>query len=352
MVDIYDSSTDEWTSAPPLQGGARYHLAAATVGNIAIFAGGYNGQTTLDTVDVFNASVPEMWSLGPPLQGGARQFLAAASIGTKVIFAGGLGDTYSASVDIYDASTNEWELGPELQGGARYYLAAATTDTAVIFAGGLLNDSMFASTVDIYDSLSDSWSLGPPLPCGPRSEIGTASIANKGVFVGGVGGSNEIFECVDVYDGLTSTWISYNPLPIGSSSLSSGVIGDLAFFAGGWTMNSAESPNVFVLNITSTEWISAPALQIGREYVFMASNDSALMIVGGREDEVASGATDIYYLTWSDPPPNTPNPTTAILVPTTMISNLSSISDYVFHIKPTLISDEHLIDDFFQQYHF
>jgi hypothetical protein len=40
VVDIYHSSSNTWTTAFLSQ--TRYFLAATTVGNLALFAGGYN----------------------------------------------------------------------------------------------------------------------------------------------------------------------------------------------------------------------------------------------------------------------------------------------------------------------
>jgi hypothetical protein len=43
VVDIYNSANNTWTTASLSQ--ARADLAATTVGNLAIFAGGQNGVT-------------------------------------------------------------------------------------------------------------------------------------------------------------------------------------------------------------------------------------------------------------------------------------------------------------------
>ncbi len=50
-ADIYNATSSTWTVATLSQ--ARNQLAATTVGNLALFAGGYNGVAS-DRVDIFN----------------------------------------------------------------------------------------------------------------------------------------------------------------------------------------------------------------------------------------------------------------------------------------------------------
>jgi hypothetical protein len=47
-VDLYNSASGTWSTAQLSVG--RYGLAATSVGNVAIFAGGYNGNCSLCVV--------------------------------------------------------------------------------------------------------------------------------------------------------------------------------------------------------------------------------------------------------------------------------------------------------------
>jgi hypothetical protein len=88
-VDIYNAKTQQWSTHKLSQ--ARSGLAATTVGNLAIFAGGYiiksNGVLTcVDTVDIYNVET-QQWSTDKLSQ--ARSGLAATTVGNLAIFAGG-----------------------------------------------------------------------------------------------------------------------------------------------------------------------------------------------------------------------------------------------------------------------
>ena len=79
-VDMYNSATGAWTTAQLSV--ARSSLAGTSVGNLAIFAGGYNSKV----VDLYN-SATGAWSTAQLSV--ARYSLAATSVGNLAIFAGG-----------------------------------------------------------------------------------------------------------------------------------------------------------------------------------------------------------------------------------------------------------------------
>ena len=76
---------------------ARYDLAAASVGNYALFGGGYTGAVS-DVVDAYDTSLVRT---APTALSAARYALAAASVGNYALFGGGYTTTYSAVVDVY-----------------------------------------------------------------------------------------------------------------------------------------------------------------------------------------------------------------------------------------------------------
>ena len=81
---------------------ARRYLAGASVGNYALFGGGYAGSYT-DVVDAYNTSLTRST---PTALSVARYSLAGASVGDYALFGGGYTSSYSASavVDAYDNS--------------------------------------------------------------------------------------------------------------------------------------------------------------------------------------------------------------------------------------------------------
>ena len=88
------------TTATPLSE-ARFDLTATSVGNYALFGGGY-GDTITATVDAYDASLTR--TTATPLSE-ARVYLTATTVGNYALFGGGgYGDTTTATVDAYTVS--------------------------------------------------------------------------------------------------------------------------------------------------------------------------------------------------------------------------------------------------------
>ncbi|MFL5587807.1 MAG: neuraminidase-like domain-containing protein, partial [Ktedonobacteraceae bacterium] len=178
VVDIFDAQTRQWITDKDKNGQpqpftlsqARYRVKAVTVGNLAIFAGGIyvkdNAGYDSDRVDIFDADAKQ-WikdKNGQPFTlSTARSELAATTVGNLAIFAGGAvpdpGDAYwgeSAVVDIFDAQTRQWIKDkngqPFTLSMARGDIAATTVGNLAIFAGGFGSD-----VVDIFDAQTRQW---------------------------------------------------------------------------------------------------------------------------------------------------------------------------------------------------
>ena len=84
-VDAYDTSLTR--SAPTSLSKARYNLSATTVGDYALFGGGYAANDVLDKVDAYNTSLTQ--SVATALSQ-ARQYLLATTVGNYALFGGGI----------------------------------------------------------------------------------------------------------------------------------------------------------------------------------------------------------------------------------------------------------------------
>src|SRR5260221_13676602 len=107
-----------------------------------------------------------------------REDLAAASVGNKILFAGGwTGSDESTVDDIYDKSTDSWTTANLSQ--ARFGLAATSAGGKVFFAGGAAQAGRFPSSnvVDIYDSTAGTWSTAS-LSQG-RARLASASLGSQ-----------------------------------------------------------------------------------------------------------------------------------------------------------------------------
>ena len=110
-VDAYDTSLTRTMPAGLSQ--ARSFLAAATVGNYALFGGGRNGPRSTDilaTVDAYDTSLTRTMPAGLSK---ARAYLAAATVGNYALFGGGEGESKSSVVDPYSSASYDIQVFPE-----------------------------------------------------------------------------------------------------------------------------------------------------------------------------------------------------------------------------------------------
>ena len=185
-VDIYDTADNAWSTAGLSQ--ARYDLAAAAA-NGKVFLGGGEVFTYPSTysasqvVDIYDAG-SNQWSTAALSQG--RYDLAAASVGNTVLFAGGFNSSGlpSAAVNVCNAASGAWSTASLSQ--ARGYLAAASVGNEMFFAGGFGSASVPSNVVDIYDASAGTWSTAAlsqraagrrPWRQGPKSSSRAASPA-------------------------------------------------------------------------------------------------------------------------------------------------------------------------------
>ena len=104
----FDNYSGFKRTTPTTLSAARTILAGASVGNYALFAGGYYNYSS--TVDAYNTSLTRTT---PTVLSEARNALAGASVGDYALFAGGNGqNSYSSTVDAYSSSYLDISLFP------------------------------------------------------------------------------------------------------------------------------------------------------------------------------------------------------------------------------------------------
>ncbi len=129
-VDLFDSASGLWSTAQLSV--ARYDLAAASVGNVALFAGGWTGSALLcregrgDGV-LLVACVLSVCSCC----GVVVLFAPATACCLTRATAGGVA---SNAVDLYNSATGTWSTAS--LSVVRWGLAAASVGTVALFAGG------------------------------------------------------------------------------------------------------------------------------------------------------------------------------------------------------------------------
>lgn len=227
-VDIYDETLTH-TQPSNLLTRAKTQLAATTVGNYALFGGGKTANTTYSyNVEGYNTSLTHY---SPESFYTARALLAATTVGNYALFGGGYsGDGNASAVDSYNGSLTRNAANPLVY--ARNSLAATTVGNHALFGGGIYTAStpVQRNTVDVYNS--DLTSTNAASLSAARSCLAATTVGNYALFGGGITASGKS-DVVNAYSSsLTKTTVT--PLTMVRGYLAATTLGDYAIFAGGY----------------------------------------------------------------------------------------------------------------------
>jgi hypothetical protein len=221
VVAIYNSIAGEWLPDAALSI-ARDSLAATSVSDLALFAGGYSddgyvcpNNAFCATVDIFNSS-SGAWTIASLSI--ARRGLAATSVSDLALFAGGQDFTSAPSrvVDVFNSTSGVWSTA-HLSAPTLGPIATSVADVALFFIGG--------ASVDIFNSTSGLWTTA--YLSSSRSGVATTSVSGLALFAGGDGS-----KVVDIFNSTAGVW-TVAALSVARYSLAATSISSLALFAGG-----------------------------------------------------------------------------------------------------------------------
>ena len=225
-VDAYDTSLTR--TKPTSLSTGRGNLAATTVGNYALFGGGFTSGTAVTNVDAYDTSLTRT---KPTSLSTGRGNLAATTVGNYALFGGGFtsGTAVTNVVDAYDTSLTRTSASTFTL--ARGKLAATTVGNYALFGGGYASSIVVTAVVHAYDtsltrtkptSLSDN-----------RGELAATTVGNYALFGGG-SGSSTYSALVNAYDtSLTRT--SASTFTLARGNLAATTVGNYALFGGGYT---------------------------------------------------------------------------------------------------------------------
>ena len=189
-----------------------------------LFAGGWpkNGHAPSAVVDIYDYRTAT-WSVAKLSQ--ARMYMSAASVGTLAIFAGGLapgGDV--GTVDIYDAATGLWRVGAPLPRPIREGTAIGTRHWALFYGG---------NHVSMYHPQNDTWKQRNT--SASWAKMASAVIGERfAVFAGGIGCPGNDCDTIEVFDDEHERWfLPKIRLAVKRQYLMGAGVGSVAAFAGG-----------------------------------------------------------------------------------------------------------------------
>jgi len=153
-VEVYDPSSDTWSTAAPMPT-RKYDLAAVgmngklyVIGGSALSSTSPTGVAVLRTVEVYDPST-NTWSTASHPMPTPRAQLAAVALNGNAYAIGGFDSSPVNAVEVYHASVDSWTGGTGLAGN-RFGLAAAEVNGMIYALGGTIGLSIGMDRVEQY----------------------------------------------------------------------------------------------------------------------------------------------------------------------------------------------------------
>ena len=265
---------------------ARTSLAATTIGDYALFGGGYDTSGRyVSNVDAYDTSLTRTT---PTSLSTGRRNLAATTVGNYALFGGGFtsGTAVTNVVNAYDTSLTRTSASTFTL--ARGKLAATTVGNYALFGGGYTSSTVVTAVVHAYDTSltrTSATSLGDS-----RGELAATTVGNYALFGGG-SGSSTYSALVNAYDtSLTRT--SADSFDTAVSRLAATTVGNYALFGGGYT--GSDISTVTEAYDTSLTRTSPTSLSTGRYYLAATSIGEYAIFAGGYTGSDVNARVDIY----------------------------------------------------------
>ena len=265
---------------------ARTSLAATTIGDYALFGGGYDTSGRyVSNVDAYDKSLTRTT---PTSLSTGRRNLAATTVGDYALFGGGFtsGTAVTNVVNAYDTSLTRTSASTFTL--ARGKLAATTVGNYALFGGGYTSSTVVTAVVHAYNT---SLTRTSPTSLGDsRGELAATTVGDYALFGGG-SGSSTYSALVDAYDtSLTRT--SADSFDTAVSRLAATTVGNYALFGGGYT--GSDISTVTEAYDTSLTRTSPTSLSTGRYYLAATSIGEYAIFAGGYTGSDVNARVDIY----------------------------------------------------------
>ena len=238
IVEVYDPTTNTWTSANPIPRALHHNSAAVAAGKLYSFGG---PSTQVFVYDELNDSWSEVASmlffqtLSPAVGVFNDKIYVAGGSSTGI---GGAGNSKQNLVEVYDPVANTWTALEPMRVGRNHCGGAFIDGKFYVVGGRRVIRALDAN--EVYDPQTNTWAPQAPLPTA-RGGIGVAAVNGELFVFGGEtlfpNGGGEVHGEVEVFNPANNTWESLSPMPDPRHGIWASVIGNQIFLPGGGTVS-------------------------------------------------------------------------------------------------------------------
>ncbi len=241
-VDVYNPTTNSWSSAASLQTRTRGAAGAYANGKIYVF-GGYDSDY-INVVQIYNIS-SNSWTQSN-FSPGKWESAAAAANGKIYVF-GGEHDAATRTVE-FDPVTLTYSYKTNMPSKRFAHEAGLLGDDIHVFGGCSYDSPRQVARVDSYDPASDTWTTGLANMPTARFHFGGGVFADHFLTAGGTTNyyntEPPYLNDFEIYDPATDSWATGPFVPEGLREVAGAVSGNTFYVFGGFD-SSGVSPQVY-----------------------------------------------------------------------------------------------------------
>lgn len=290
-VDAYNKSLTR--STPTVLYTGRFELAATTVEGYALFGGGIKSTETQKRVDAYNSSLTRSIKNLTT----ARHELAATTVGSYALFGGGETSNNYGTTNKVEAVNGSLTVSSVTGlNASSTKLAATTIGGYALFAGGRNGSGDAITQVTAYDA---SLTRSIPTQLTIARAGGATSVGNYAIIAGkNPYSSDEVGAVSEVYDASLTHSVT-SALSVDKEMFASGTVGNYALFGGGYgggpysgQKSILSTVDAFDDSLTRT---TPTALSVARCSLAAATIGNFLLFAGGEDSSggyASSGKLD------------------------------------------------------------
>ena len=201
LVDVFDTSSQEWRSATSKPTAVAEATAAVLFGEIYVPGGRLADDNPTSVVEVYSPA-NDAWRQITPLPKPLAGAIALSEGGLLYIFGGWDGQEFVPDSYAYDPGTDEWQELPPMKSARAYAVGAALVNQ--LFIAGGLTDTGELNSCEYYDIVEGGW-FSCSAMAEARAGAGAAVLGNKLIYVLGGEAESPVVNG-EVYDVDNDSW--------------------------------------------------------------------------------------------------------------------------------------------------